>query len=865
MFRAVNPCRRSISHLNCLLAVSLLLLASFARGQNKINTVAGTVSAPSTPLAADVPGPTATVEDANGNLYVASPFSQYVFQMSGNTVSAFAGKGFIGYFPPAGPPTQRALWGPTALAVDTKGNIYIADSGNNVIREVNTAGNLVTVAGRSEPCPQSTCGDGRPAINALLNNPEGVAVDASGNVYIADTGDNRVRCVVMVANGCGGSTNAVGDIVAFAGSLTSCSDPTSACGDGGLAVNANLNAPAGVALDSSGNVYVTDTGDNKIREVSANIINTIAGTGKSCNGTLACGDGGPALSANLGAPRATWVVSPTLYYIADVRTNRIRAVSSGTITTFAGNGAAGFKGDGGLPTNAKLSGPTGVFVDAAGNMFISDTGNQRVREVTGSGSSAVINTVLGGGSGGDGGGATAAGAELAEPYAVAVDSSNNYYIADTANNRVRVVNTQSSAITVATVTVPAGAIATLAGTGQSGSSTGNNGVSALQATLNAPHGVVLDSAGNIYITTPLDGVVWEVNNTTGIISQFAGNFQTCTGRAPACGDGGPANKAQLTTPSSLAIDLAGNIFITDPGANRVREVSNGVISTAAGSGIAGHSKDGVAAINAELSRPYGVAVDASENLYIADAANNTIRCVLGVVGGCGDTQHIYKVGRINTYAYNGDVNFQGDGGPAINATRWNPTELALDSRGNLFVGGGNDELVQRIDAAPPNIIVTVAGIDTQWWWYSFTGDGGSATKAHINNSGLAIDSNENLLIADIGNNRIREVSGLIGVATPTPTSLDFGDVAVGQTSSPMPVTLQNTGSDDLVISNISIGNNFAQTNTCPSSSSALVPSASCTFSVTFTPKQKGQLTQWLTITSNGYKTKQTVKLTGTGD
>jgi hypothetical protein len=874
MFCVLDPHRRFDFRLNCLpgkLASSLavwltlsVLLASAAVGQNVINTIAGSAFAATTPLAADVPGPTATIEDTQGNLYVASPSSQYVFEMSGNTLSAFAGRGYIGFWGPTGQRLQKTLAAPTGLAIDAQGNIYIADAENNSIRKIDTAGNLSTIAGISEPCPQSTCGDGRKAVNALLNNPQGVAVDAGGDVYIADTGDNRVRCVVMAAKGCGGSFKPVGDIVAYAGTLTSCANPTSACGDGGLAINANLNAPTGVALDSSGNVYITDTADNRIREVSKKIINTIAGTGNSCFGTATCGDGGPALSANLGAPHAVWVVSPTLYYIADARTNRIRAVSSGTITTFAGDGAAGFAGDNGAPASAKMSGPTGVMVDASGNMFISDTGNQRVREITGIGSSPIINTVVGGGNGGDGGGALASGAELAAPYAVAVDKNNNYYIADTANNRVRVVNTQSSPITVATVVIPAGAIATVAGTGDSGYAEKNNGKAALNAALNEVRGVAVDSAGNVYVASSPDGVVWEVSNSTGIISQFAGDFKSCNGPAPGCGDGGPASQAQLTTPSSLAIDAAGNVFITDPAANRIREVSNGTISTVAGTGSAGDSGDGGLATSAELNRPFGVAVDGAENIYIADSANNVIRCVVGTAGGCGGSTD--GIGDIMTFAYTGaGGEFKGDGGPAIMGARWNPTEVAVDSRGNLFVGGGNDDLVQRIDVAPPNIVVTVAGIDTEWWWYGFTGDGGPATKGHVNNAGLIVDGKEDLLIADIGNNRIRAVSPLIGVGTPNPTSLNFGNVTVGQTSAPMQVTLQNTGSDDLVISNISISGEFAQTNTCPASSSSLVPSVSCSISVTFTPKQTGVLNGWLTITDNGYKTKQTIKLTGTGD
>ena len=190
-----------------------------------------------------------------------------------------------------------------------------------------------------------------------------------------------------------------------------------------------------------------------------------------------------------------------------------------------------------------------------------------------------------------------------------------------------------------------------------------------------------------------------------------------------------------------------------------------------------------------------------------------IRCVLGVAGGCGDSQKKYAVGDIITYAYNGQTHFQGDGGPAIKASRWNPTQVALDSRGNLFVGGGNDELVQRIDAAT-GIIVTVAGNDTKWYFYGFGGDGHLATRAQIDNAGLVIDGNEDLFIADAGNNRIREVAHLVPVAHAfTPKSLGFPAACpLARTSPPQSVKLQNTGSDDLSISGILASGDFSSKN-----------------------------------------------------
>ncbi len=848
-FRANNP---RISHDAGLLAILIvLLLISPASAQNKINTIAGGGAISPTALGADIPGPTAVVEDPSGNIYVAPPTAEYVFQWNKATgaVTAFAGTGYITFHKIVQKATISPLWSPSGLATDAQGNIYIADTGNNAIRKVDTNGNMSTVAGNSKPCQGGNCGDNGQAVNATLNAPQGVAVDSKGNIFIADTGDNRIRCVVVATRGCGTlATAPLGVIVNYAGNPNSvCSPSTAPCGDGGKAHLASLNTPMGIALDRAGHLYIADTLDHRIREVGAQfIITTIAGTGVLCtSGTSACGDGGPAISAKLAAPRGVSVDHSGNVYIADTKDRRIRLVTGTTISAFAGTGQFGFTGDGGSPLSAELSTPNGVYVDAKNNVFISDTANQRVRQVTG-GASGIIRTFLGGGTGGDGQAANGTYAMLANPYQVAVDSSNNYYISDTSNNRIRVVNTQSSSITVAGVQIQPGDIATVAGNGNGGY-TGDNGP-ALSATLNSPFGLAVDARGDIYIADSYNGVIREVD-TTGIITTVSAS-------------------TAVTLPSSLAFDKAGNLFIADPSAQVIWQLRGSTISAVAGNRTAGYSGDGGPATSAELDVPFGVAVDGNENLYIADARNNVIRCVIGVAGACGDTNKKYPVGTILTYAFNGGYNFGGDGGPAIKATRWYPNEVTVDSRGNLFIGGGDNPLVQRVDLATGTIL-TIAGKSTQWWYYGFDGDGGAANKSHIDNIGLTVDSNENLLIADTGNNRIRAVP-MIGAATFNPTSLNFGNQTVGTQSAPLQVTLQNTGADDIAIGNIGVSGDFSQSNNCPVTPSTIPPSnatfpVTCALTVYFTPTKKGTRNGSITVTDNAFHSPQVIKLTGVGD
>ena len=847
-----------------LLLWMVILSCLAASGQNRINTVAGGAPSLSNPTLSDLAGPSAVLEDASGNIYVSSPQEQWIYQLSAGQLIVYAGTGYISDHYKSGPANQDPLWSPAALAIDKHGNIYIADTGNNVIREVDSAGIQTVVAGTSKPClTLGRCGDGGPATKARLNGPQGVAVDRSGNIYIADTGDNRVRVVNPIS----------GIIRAFAGEYNNprCSPPTGSCGDGRQARAANLNNPTGLAVDSKNNVYIADSSDNRIRMVShgTTIITTVAGTGTPCFPTTSgCGDGGAAKKAQLHLPKGVSVDTQGNIYIADTGDNRIRLVTAGTtplIGTIAGTGVPGFNGDG-TATSIELAGPLGVYVDKAGNVLIGDSGNQRVREVT----AGQLTTIIGGPvpNGGDGGAPT--NATLAKPHTVAVNSADNYYIADQANNRVRYVNVTAQSIT------------TVAGNGNAGYA-GDLGP-ATAANLNSVDGAAVDASENLYIADTANAVVRCVAGvagacvgatggvTVGDINTFAGTGHACSPSTDACGDGGPAYDAWLTAPTSVAVDAAGNVFIADAFANKVREVIGGVIKTIAGTGAFGsgtgggpctYKGNGGRATSATLCNPHGIAVDASDDVYIADAGSNRILCVLGVAGGCGDTAHKYAVDDIITYAYNGSANFAQCPNesvcPAINAQRWAASEVALDSRGNLFIGGGNDSLVQRVDLAT-GTIVTVAGNDAQFYFYGFNGDGGPATRAHINNLGQAIDSHENLLIGDAGNNRIREVP-MVAVGTASPTSIDFGNVSVGTNSQPQPVTFTNTGADDLNISNISTSAGFSQTNNC---ASVLAPSQSCTIEVTFTPAKKQAYKGTLTVTHDGYKGETKVSLTGTG-
>jgi sugar lactone lactonase YvrE len=633
--------------------------------------------------------------DTAGNVYFSSSEFCSVFKLDPSGVlTRVAGNGRTGYSGDGGPASAAQLNDPRGLTVDGQGNLFIADYRNSRIRRVSPDGIIATVAGDGGCC---FSGDGGPATSAQLSYPDGVAVDGGGNLLIVggdrvrkvspdgiintvagdgvrrfsgDGGpaaDAQLNGAIAVAADQAGNLF-IGELgrirrVSASGIITTVAGVGAYghSGDGGPATSAQLTEPRGLVVDGAGNIEIADPWNPGIRNVSPDgIITTVAGKGDelgrptgvavdstgylfvtdqrrirkiSPNGIVATvsgggpccfwGDGGPATSAAMW-PGSLAVDAEGNLYIADI--NRIRRVSrDGIITTVAGNGTAGYSGDGGPATSATLGGRTGLAVDSAGNLFIADSANHRIRQVSRSG---IITTVAGNGTpgfSGDGGPATSAGLNI--PYAVAVDSAGNLFIADIGNHRIRKVS-------------PSGTITTVAGNGMSDFS--GDGGPATSAAM-SPRAVGVDATGNLFVADVGDdqaALFYDATNDR--LSQVHrirrvssdGTVTTVAGGGTAhWGDGGPATSADIRFPTALAVDDAGNLFLTTSGIDyeivgpeRVRMVSpGGIITTVAGNGMPGFSGDGGPATSATLSGPASLALDSVGNIYVADYYNGVVR------------------------------------------------------------------------------------------------------------------------------------------------------------------------------------------------------------------------------------------------
>ena len=346
-------------------------------------------------------------------------------------ISTVAGSGSGGLSGDDGPATAAELNFPFGVFVDSGGNLFIADFNNHVVRKVDSNGTITTVAGTGAA---GLSGDDGVATAAQLNFPTGVFVDSGGNLFIADQTNHSVRKV-----------DSGGTITTVAGT-----GAAGFSGDNGAATGAQLNNPVGVFVDATGNLFIADATNNRVRKVAGGTITTVAGTGAAGFS----GDDGAATAAELDAPVGVSGDAAGNLFIADRSNQRIRKVDSGgTITTVAGNGGAGFSGDGGAATAAQINEPNGVFADSEGNLFIADKNNDRVRLVNAAGT---ITTVAGtgvAGFSGDAGPATSA--QLDTPAGVAIDAVGNLFIADEVNHRIRKVALAAPTLTVFSgVTLP---------------------------------------------------------------------------------------------------------------------------------------------------------------------------------------------------------------------------------------------------------------------------------------------------------------------------------------------------------------------------------------------------------------------------
>jgi len=556
---------------------------------------------------------------------------------------------------------------------DSEGNLYVAEVQNHIIRKVDPSGTVRAFAGRGVPGHD---GDGGPALDASLYMPGSMAIGPDGSLFLTDGQAGRVRKI-----------DRSGIITTVAGTTPGFS------GDGGPAVLAQFNRPLGLGFDGAGNLYVADAGNGRVRKVdSTGLIRTIAGNG----GSGPTSDGA-ALSVTIDPTGLAVSRAGEVVFVDWERVRRID--SNGNITTLAGGGGFGFGGDGGPATDARLGSLYSVAVDEAGNVYVVDSANKRIRRIDPSGT---ISTLAGNGSysfGGDGGQAVQS--QLRSPGNLR-SGPGGVLIADIGNQRIRRVDASGRVTTVRQ---------------------GNVG------------GAVADAAGNTYVSESNRVLKF---NPAGEESVMAG-----TGVVGFSGDGGLAVLAQLSGPGPLAIDGAGNLYVADNGNRRVRKVSPaGIITTAVGSGIVtdtqGYQQD---AIGPEfpLEQISDLVVDSRGVLYMAEPHYSRIRKL--------------ECGIVTTFAGDGSIKPSGDGYQARQSRIAEPAGLAADSAGNVYVSGGG--VIRRIDST--GVISTVAGGGTD---HDYLGAAPRSVE-FPNIGGLAVDGTGNLLVAtDSWVARVLKITGL---------------------------------------------------------------------------------------------------------
>jgi Immunoglobulin domain/NHL repeat/Immunoglobulin I-set domain len=652
------------------------------------STLAGKLGGPGnvdgTGSAARFSGPSGVAADASGNVFVADTLNHVIRKItSAGIVSTFAGtSGSSGSTDGTG--SAARFSGPTGVAVDASGNVFVADYGNNVIRKITSVGIVSTFAGYPGIIGSA---DGT-GTAARFKSPYGIAVDAFGNVFVADKSNHVIRKITSAGvvstlagtAGSSGSTNGTGSAVLF-------------------------SSPSGVAIDASGNVFVADTNNHAIRKItSAGVVSSFAGsaTSGSTDGT-----GGAAMFSY---PYGVAMDASGNVFVADANNHAIRKITSaGVVSTFAST-AGNIGSTDGTGSAARFNAPSGVAVDISGNVFVADKSNNVIREIT---SAAVVTTVAGsaGSSGSIDG--TGSAAQFNSPSGVAVDASANVWVADTSNHLIRRVTS-------------AGAVSTFAGSAGSPGSTDGTGSA---ARFNALSGVAADAFGNLFVADTGNHTIRKITST-GVVSTFAG-----TPGSSGSTDG-TGSAARFKSPYGVAADASGNVFVVDTGNHTIRKItSTGVVSTFAGTPGSSGSTDGTGSA-ARFKSPYGVAADASGNVFVADTGNLVIR-------------KITSTGVVSTFAgYPGSGG--GVDGPGDAARFSSPSGIAVDTSGNVFVTATTSNRICKITSA--RYVSTIGGLPS-----GASGNvNGIGSAARFNSPfGVASDSSGNVFVAEKNNNVIR--------------------------------------------------------------------------------------------------------------
>ncbi len=671
----------------------------WAQRERVITTIAGTEfkfpELPVRALQAHVGVLSDVVIDRTGNVYMSDIGDHVVLRLSiSGLVSVYAGNGFATYSGDGGPAVEASLNEPSGLALDAAGNLYIADNNNDRVRRVNAmTGIITTVAGSGA---RGFAGDGQLAVRARMFRPWSVAVDDTGALYISDRFNHRVRQV---------DPNGIIRTIAGTGAA-------GFNGDNRAAAGAMLNQPRGLAFGRDGSLYIADHYNHRIRRINAGgVISTVAGDGRDDFG----GDGGPGLSASIKYPSDVAFDAIGNIYIAEEASHRIRQLAPTTIiNTVAGNGRLTFAGDGGPATAASLAAPIGVAWDESGRLYIADSQNKRLRVVA----SGVINTLAGG--------ATEAifrsrvpalSAVFANTRRLALDGPGNLFVSDEGARLVRRIGLD-------------GVITTAAGNGSYGY-TGDGGP-ATETALAGVRGMAVDANGNLFIADRLNHRVRRVDRN-GIITNLAGQ-----GRG-GYRDGNATTEALLASPNGLAFGLDGALYVADEESYTIRRIANGIVSTVAGTGfVNGYGGDGGPASRAVLNTPYDLCFDPAGNLFIAELEGHRVR-------------RVDRSGVISTVTGTGVAGYNGDGIPAATAQLSFPTGIACHTDGSVYVA---EERPPRIRRIANGVITAVAGDGVE----GFRGDGGPARLARfISPTGLALDAAGNLYIADNGNRRVRKI------------------------------------------------------------------------------------------------------------